>query len=701
MKPEEALALIRESATDRDIRGCVVGLAALSDEAGNLIKKVMAANLLPGPRNPDYQVMLDTILRACCSLLEDGGAGQRAADYVELALLVYTLDALRIRRDLVAERLAKLDTMLDSPATQIARATAYNASQLEMIHVAALQEGMTSAGLDLERMMADHLATEDANVHVSPGGSTELHLEVLELIVRHALYVCNGHVSGEIDTTRSPYEDGHFEVHLRLAVLWRVIEKLEGMLRSGYWRVRMDEVDTLYLCPLDEKAEAVAAIGRRRESNYTDIRVASQLRYQARDLSISQKHIARMAHSLTIPNAGFSWDGTLDIDAYRSAVGNTQVRAATNTILRERVYEELAAKVALPTNGGKLSWSIWFDIYEALWVLASAFASAISSQVENRDGHGCMRMTVLIEEALLIRVLCSTLSHGKETIRAALRLLTFSSLPIELEVYARPLMPMPDGHVLLSPVIFLTMNPRHLVELLADAASETFDIRGTAFELLVEQIFAGNKFGLRVCRGLKVPSAIEGRELEFDLVVWWQRHLFLMEAKCLKAANDPVRLARARAVVDYSASQLELRRRVVIEEWPLFRKQMEAFDLPDACIPVESIHLLSIPSIFQFTGIHLGDVWVVDHMALRRFFQSERIRGWAIGDSGAEPVVEGPRIWTSSKPTAEDLVRYVQRPPQVEHLRDQMEWEWTRLARLTEEETLIAYSIPQFGRQKQ
>lgn len=86
----------------------------------------------------------------------------------------------------------------------------------------------------------------------------------------------------------------------------------------------------------------------------------------------------------------------------------------------------------------------------------------------------------------------------------------------------------------------------------------------------------------------------DGRQKNYDTVCWWQGHLILIEANCVKTEFSGADDFNTRGAVDKSIRQLVDRRDGLTEFWPALQAATPELRLPDQPLPPDRVLCVSV-----------------------------------------------------------------------------------------------------------
>jgi hypothetical protein len=681
---------IKKAAAESDTHALLSALEKLFAELGDQAMEYAVRFALPPVREENYTTQLATWLEACRLL-----AGRRP----DAATLMGAVEGLAILQQVkvtIANLLESSPFYQDSIITQLGRTSAFVLDQkmLMRAHVQVQTEHLHEA---LGAADIDSILTEDEGAMVSPLAGNEANHERLELIVRHVLHKHTRLTSGALDLSRGPYLEPDFQVVWTFAAAWRLVENVETSLRSGYWTTKRTNNDSIVeIVPISIERYMLDVLGRRRETLYYERRIAAYLIRLASTVTDSPEAVAKVAASVTFPDAGAPWDGNLDCEALRLACSRTSFGIAMNIVFSERMYSPLTKGLRVGAKSTSVAWPVWVRAYEVLRILSNAWIEAFQAVLPDAvGGNDCMKGLLIVRRRSLVELLVSVGELDSMDAEAACQLLIFDPKRRRLDLWGQPILPCGQDFLIIVTTALLSANPRHLVELaVKEWSGSAFDVRGGPFESRIENIWTQAP-GARVKARIAFVAA-DGKEVEFDVVTWWEDQLWITEAKCLKAVLNDIDYAEASKVLAKSVAQLMRQKEIVLSQWELLRKHAKELNLPEIPPERDRVHLVSATSIFNFTGLQIGGAFVTDHLSLGRFFENGQFTKWRISPNEITHDSAGPRIWSGNHPTATELLSYLASPPQVEAAAQGFSLTCMRLPRINAEDDEIRTLLPQF-----
>jgi len=400
-----------------------------------------------------------------------------------------------------------------------------------------------------------------------------------------------------------------------------------------------------------------------------DLVVHEKIYFKMTDPQRLQEYMKRVvltAESISVPPAGQAWDGKIDVEALKELCQLSVLKITVEEYVQSRHYSPLLKRVKVGTMG----WEEWVAGKGALACIADAMAFAATQQVPD-DDLACMRQVVIASEKALVNILAEAVSLSEQQAYDVINVLKFDQRRKKLEIWDQPLIPCGGGLVFMAPALITTGSPARALENFISQWDHTgFSVRGPHFEMyLADQINAQS--GVRAVKNVKLPYSAT-TQLQFDLIAWWDGYIILIEAKCEKAAFSPADYYRAQEQIEKSIDQLILRRRSLKGLWDALRNEASELGLPASYVGDDKILCISITNIMDFTGYSRDGVVVTDDLCFLRFFGGRMLQKFIVGHQTFE-VEDMVAIRESETPSPQELMAYLQDPPQMRRFLDRME----------------------------
>jgi hypothetical protein len=478
-------------------------------------------------------------------------------DYVDAVVdMLFTLQGISFIQSYygdIVDELKKLEFGKAPPSVQIHRLVAFVESQ---------SRTMQQKLIDLQREaslydpLTGHAATVSSKVDSSKaslGQAYDMLCENVELGLRLILHSHNLPAAPTFQSDHVPFNDPDIAKFIALAGVWRMATEAWANTRFRGWRWSCGASGHYGCFPEDNTAYIREQAGGIRYQMFVGQRILQSA--DDMDLAAYLDRLNKLAQSITIPQASESWSGEIDVAALRDLCSLAPLKAAVEEYVDQRHYGPMVDRVVV----GSLGWHEWCDGKAALYCLADAISLAATAQLPD-DDLSCMRQVLVVRDDTLASILvaCDALSfdHAVEFVNA----LRFDPQRKSLEIWDQPLIPCGERVLFLVPTLIKSGTPaRALENFVSQWGGASFDLRGTPFE---DYIVAGihDRSTARAQSGIEVQLK-GGAILEFDIVVWWEGYLLLIEAKCQKAVFSAADYHRADVQIGKAINQLIVRNR--------------------------------------------------------------------------------------------------------------------------------------------
>lgn len=565
--------------------------------------------------------------------------------------------------DIIGE-LNKLEFVKSPPEVQIHRLVAYVESQQRTIQRRVKKTYEAATFYDPMIGYVSDIGLKFDDSKYSSIEAFEMLCENTELCLRFILHKHTLPSQPTFQPTHGPFKDPDFAKLGVLAGIWRMVAGTWADMRFRDWQWIAIDGQRRACVPTDSDAFLREHAGGLRYQQFIQARVMQRLHEQLNRPDYFD-HLRTTAASITVPEAGALWDGRIELESLKKLCSLCHLRVVVEEYVNHRHYQPLIDRVKI----GSIGWHDWVSGKEVLYCLADAMGQAVTNQVPD-DDQACMRQVVIMPEITLVGIVVAGTSLKEEQARDLLTALRFDPKRKSLEVWDQPLIPCGDGLVLFVPSLVSTGSPaRALENFINEWGGVSFDARGTPFEeYLVREIH--NRSTARAEGGVRIQRDGEN-DLEFDVIVWWEGYLLLLEAKCEKTVFSPADYHRAKRQIEKSIDQLVRRRHALHDVWPALREKCNSLALPETYIGDDHVLCVSITNIMDFTGHSRDGVVVTDDSCFFRFFDDRMIKKFVLGDSISE-VEDVEAIRDSEVPHPAELMRYLLNPPQMRRLIEKM-----------------------------
>jgi hypothetical protein len=561
----------------------------------------------------------------------------------------------------IIDELNKLAFVKSPPEVQIHRLLALAESQHRTIGKKVNKIHEKARVIDPMAGYVSNVPSKFDDSKISVGEAFDTVCENIELGLRFILHSNKLSAKPTLQANNGPYRDVEIEKFCNLAGLWRIVAEQWANMRFRDWRWTMFQKQSCCV-PADRDAYLREHAGALRYQLFMQDRIIARL-LAPENRPVYPDALRSVAASIIVPAAGAPWDAKIDLDALKELCSLAPLQIFIEEYVHHRHYAPLIDDVSVGTIG----WREWVTGKTVLYCLADAVSQAVTDQVPE-DDLACMRQVVVVPEASIaeILVVCGGLTERQS--HDLLSVFRFDPKRKSLEVWDQPLIPCGSGLVFLVPCLAKTGSPaRALENFVTQWGGVSFDVRGIPFEkYLVREVH--ERSVARAVSGITIERAGE-KDLEFDVVVWWEGYLLLLEAKCEKAVFSAADYWRAKRQIKKSIDQLILRRSALTSVWSELRTKAPKLDLPETYVGDDRILCVSITNIMDFTGYTRDGVVVTDDSCFFRFFDDRMVKKYYLGGSKVEEV---EAIRASEVPHPSELIAYLANPPQMRRLLDKM-----------------------------
>jgi hypothetical protein len=457
------------------------------------------------------------------------------------------------------------------------------------------------------------------------------------------------------------------------------------------WMVVFHE-DTIVYMPSDEedfRRLAASAIRHAMNRNQQTMNVSPLHKGRATD---TEQTLEELAASIRLPKPDEIWDCSLNKDLLRKACHRTQEEMLIEHMIYKGHYRPLLAKVRLAENKDYLSWASWLKQFCALKVLANSLATALQEKVE----HDWKNAVIKVRSSELAKLIAEATSLSHQECFDGIRLMTLNPKRRKREIWDQPLLPIAPNLLGIAPQLIGAIDLLYALDnIIIEYGGAEFAVRGPEFEDEVYRIVDSLDQAI-VEKNLSFRDR-ENQPIEYDVLVWWQGFMLVLEAKCLKVTHSPVDDSRTWAALEHSTHQLARRKQFLLEEWEKVSEALLNFNLPAKPVGPERIICIAVCNLFRFSGLEHDGVIITDSLCLDKYINNPEI---VLVTSSADGELYWHQVDTvrQSEPTPQGLIAYLQNPVQVSWYFNATSATYTFLPKLNDKDRGLVYAMTEFNR---
>ena len=639
-----------------DTRALALAIQGLTHNESDWLELLLIDGFWPrlGEKAFDYEILSQTERR----LFDNGYKGtalrlqQVNTSYKDLSLRV---------RSLVKQR-KKIDFYRQDPAPRIVALVTLIETQIQ----ASINQGsrLQRGGYFFPDQAVVTKSTEEVGrVSVNLADNLEAICEVAELAIRESLHQAENNGFGDLKEEIAIYENSDFEKALYAAVYWVRLNDLWAYVKYSGWRLNDFEGRPVY-SPINPDRHRQEAAGKFRHQLLMSEIYNAQLPHSYQ----IHEHAQRLASTIKLPRSiNETWDCKVDISSCERGK-DTEWDLLGEFIIRLFGYQPVLERLKISEGEITIRWQEWFKGRSTLNFLALVLTKATATLPEEEFRRSVVRVDI----ATLAGLIGDRLGMTTDRSRALVSSFVMDAKRKRSEIWDRPLIPLGDGTVLFSPnLVNIGSAYRILENIIAEYDdSKAFHYSGKPFEERITEIWR-NVEGAAIAQEKKV-EAPDGRQIEFDLVVYWSGHLLLMEVKCLKSVQSPADSHRARSSIAYAFEQLAKRRKAVADNWEWFLDTFQDLSLPGEALAPERIHTIAITNLVAFSPETQGNSVLTDALCLERYFQNPEMEIFSQSLSGLIEKIGTAGFIRSGPPEPTGLIKYLRNPPQAKRVYERL-----------------------------
>lgn len=660
---DQALIAGNESAVTAALRDLITNQGSWRQGVVHLETFSSAASPNADPEQISQRCRL--LFRALQSVASSGIVGSADLQWLTTLLLITARSTATFAK--LRKALSSLSFFHDSLSTQTFRLGVLLENQNRLCYRLAAKHGTINDTYHPYAVLDHHVPTRTGG-NASLLGAYEELVDAIELVLRFAHYSASPTTRAGALVPRDPFSDPDLERTIVAAGIWHAANDTLGAVKYANWQTHEFSLNHACYAPQDHGEYVRHRVGDIREQA-----IAAQFHAQAlRPLELHQRHqaILEIAQVIEYPSVGETWNGRYPPDLGVLIREEKTFSSLAESWISFRHYEPFARSAKLYKRHG--GWTTWLTARAALNILADVFSFCTKAPGTEEDGDDWCRHVVVVKKSDLIAVVCEA-GVAKQAADFAVSSMVFDQKRKSLELYDQPLLPLEDDRVLMVPSLLGVASPtRALENAISQWTPTATTTRGFPFEKDILADIEELGFGA-VVKGVELSDE-EGKPVEYDLIWWWDSHLFLIEAKCVHSVHSFADYASAKSNIEYGMTQLRRRRQVAKARWDQLRSMASQLQLPSDCPSDDAIVCVVLTNVMCFTTWKTKDgIIVTDDVCFRRYFGDSAIvayrRGVTIGEEHAAQLGH----IRSSLPCPLDFVAYLADPPQCRTVLERLE----------------------------
>jgi len=543
--------------------------------------------VVPHPRSSNYSDSMSLLLHALQTAIEANSLEPKL-----MLQLVLPLVSLNSKFSLIRARLEKLDVWGDNALEVVFRIAAFLQDQSRL---SLKEDSLLANGVHFPLLaMSDELSTMSGGANSNITSAIESIAENLQLVLS---YVHQKKSSDFFDIRapiKSPYFDGEFSKLLALATSWREYEFLwENIVFLGWTpRVLSDEKPIqIYEPPV------VDELKRYKISDLRRVELNGERATQFYSIfKPSSKVTEKIAASIAPPSFGKLWDGNYDVQALRDEFVRSKDYLYYRVILEDEYLDKISHEVLFGEEGKNVNWSVYLSAIGCLSVFTDAFSRAVEAKRSVFKNYTVFDQLLIAEKTELASLISSIADMTEEQALLAIDVLVFKSKFSKIEIWDAPLIEIDETRVLLIPVLIqIGDRMRSLENAISQWNDNIFAKRGKLLEKDIRDFLL--RQGINVQASVKF-STNNYREVECDLVVYWDGYLILIEAKVTKSAIKASEVYRVKERLEKAEKQLHIRQNEILANWDIFRQVAADLNLPDTPPHSNYVRKIALTNVF-------------------------------------------------------------------------------------------------------
>jgi hypothetical protein len=604
------------------------------------------------------------LLEAAHSLNRSKPFPKHKLQWIETLLVLTMRSAAGFKR--LGQLLKRLTFFSDSLSTQTFRLAVLLEHHSRQANRLAIERGAIGAGYNPYAVLDDYLP-------ISASGSTSILssyegvVEAVELVLRYSHFSISQDLRKAPLMAKDPFLDPDLERTIRAANIKNIINENISMVRYGGWSTHALSFDHACYAPSDTNEYIRYRVGDIREQAIS-IKFFGDVLDPAY-LSEQHQYLLAISRKMEYPLPGQTWNGQYPSELGILIKNDKTFSLSTEAWISFRHYKPFVQ--ALRIDDGRIHWKHWLNARNALSILAKLFSNALTPPGQESKDDDWRKYVILANKNDLVKIVQET-GMAKQEAESAVNSMVFDQRRNKLELWDQPLLPISENRIVFVPSLIEAADPTRVLEnAIAQWTPSSITARGIPFETDILNDVRTLGYGF-VQKSVKIIDS-DNKTVEYDLIWWWDDHLFLIETKCLQSIHGFADYARAKANIEEGIEQLRRRKSATKAHWNQLRIAAPDLQLPVECPPDSRITGIVLTNVTCFTTWVTSDGLIVaDDVCFRRYFQDPSIDVYGQSTTGEEFVTNLGTI-RDVPPSPENFTSYLYAPPQCNIVRERLE----------------------------
>lgn len=627
-------------------------IRSLEKEGIDWLKIIKIRNVIEDPTSYKFDINKLYILTNALMQTKDYLSLNMFADYMS-----YYQSLLNFYKysESLNNKFYNLECLSDSPIKLIQKMLIFLENQSRLSTELNIKENSDIKIIDYNNLLKSNMKSDVNGSSISITDNYEGIMGSIDVVLRYLFWKNRNNINGILDENANPYNTPSLYDLITLSTLRAVISSLWSAIKYRDWSFLREVNGPFCYVPknLDEYTKGEAAVLRSRM-------FMVEFTYTLMTIPIFRNSISKFSaiiKDVVIDIRNKSWYLIIPNEIINELMGLDSLFEISLFHLLDNIYKKKIDDILIGPPNNSISGKDFIGIYKYLYIISLIYQQNAHNLVMHEEIENLSLLVPTVHKKTLASKIGKTLNLEKRIIINVINLLTFNPDKTKLDLYLQPLIPINNQISLLVPNLIKDLNLLRFFESHFLQWNISLEDRGPIFEKEIRETFLKAK--IPVARNSIKFNASDGKQIEYDVFVYWDNFLVLIEAKCICTPYSHFDKFESWKHINKGIAQLNRREIIAKSDWKLLR-EISKIELPED--PPENVIKILITNIFNFTGIIKDDVLISDYMALNKYLSGDDAEKIIVGNDGIKSKELFHKLWKDDEPKPLEMYEFLKEP---------------------------------------